>query len=215
MDGTIIDTEHIWKKATRMIMTKRGIAIDQALEEELEQRLAGMALPQSCKILKEVVNLPDDVENLVQEKSNNACELYEKQVNFINGFEEFHLKLQKHGLKTGLATNADDNTLNLTNRKLNLHRFFGEHLYNVSHVNHQAKPHPALYLHAAHKLEVDLKTCIAIEDSAHGIQAAQAAGLFCIGLNSSGNLNQVKNADLIVDEYHEINLEKLLGLGGF
>ncbi len=210
MDGTIIDTEHIWNRATRELIRNRGVVITPELDQELKERLNGMALGQSCSIIKEITKTSESVEQLVKEKSNLACSLYKDGVRFIEGFELFFNKIKQYPLAVGLATNADDATLSLTKQTLKLERFFGPHLYNISYVNNVGKPNPAIYLHTARQLEVDPQECIAFEDSAHGISAAQAAGMFCVGINSSKNPTQIARAHLKIEGYHEIDLEKLL-----
>lgn len=212
MDGTIIDTEQIWKEATKQLLKNRGIEYTPEMEAELGPQLSGGGMKQGCMLIKMAVNLEDDVHTLMTEKSAIACKLYEQEVKYMTGFLEFMERVQKLNLKVGLATNADDNTLRVTENALELSKHFGQHMYNVSHVNHQPKPDPAMYLHAAEQLGVDPEHCIAIEDSAHGIRAAKAANMFCIGYNSSRNHHQVKDSDLIVDEYHHIDLEELLGI---
>jgi len=210
MDGTIIDTEHIWNQATKGLITQRGVQVSPQLELELSKQLNGMALPQSCKFLKDLFNLPDSVDFLMQEKSRRACDLYSTGVRFITGFVEFHATAKSLGLKIGLATNADDPTLAITNKLLNLEQFFGIHMYNITHVNFIGKPDPRIYLHTAQQLDVDPTECLVIEDSAHGVKAAKGAGMFCIGINSSGKPEQTQEADMIIDAYHEIELHALL-----
>ena len=45
-----------------------------------------------------------------------------------------------------------------------------------------AKPDPDLYLTALHRLDVSPPEAIAFEDSSNGVQAAKAAGLFCVAV---------------------------------
>lgn len=212
MDGTIIDTNHIWKRATCDIIESRGITLHPELQEELLNKTQGLALIESCRIVKDMAKLDDSVECLIQEKSRRACNLYAQEIKFIIGFEDFHQKVVRYNLRNGVATNADDETLHISKQKLNLEKFFGKHIYNITHVNNLYKPHPALYLHAAEMLEVDPKDCVAIEDSAHGVQAAKSAGMVCIGINSASNISQLRKADMIINQYSEIDLECLLGL---
>jgi beta-phosphoglucomutase len=146
----------------------------------------------------------------MEEKSHLAADLYQKNVCFIEGFQQFHMQVKEAQLKTGIATNADDVTLKITNSILNLEQFFGEHIYSISQVNYICKPDPAIYLLAAKKLNVDPKECIAIEDSAHGIEAAKKAGIFCIGINTGKNRANVQHSDLIIDSYDELELATLL-----
>lgn len=212
MDGTIVDSEHIWKKANIEIIERRGVTITPEMKEELSRRLSGMALRDSCRIVKEVAGLQDDLEALIAEKSEFACSLYAQEIKYIEGFAHFFEKAKSLNLRMGIATNADDATLAVANRKLNLQLYFGEHLYNISHVDNKPKPDPALYLYAAEQLGVKPEECIAVEDSYHGLAAAKAANMFCIGINTAKNPVQLKECHLLIDEYHEIDLEELLEL---
>ena len=76
MDGTIVDTEHIWNSSTQKLISNRGIHLTSEMVTELQARLNGMALPQSCKIIKEMANLSESVEELMHEKTRLACDLY-------------------------------------------------------------------------------------------------------------------------------------------
>lgn len=209
MDGTIIDTEHIWSKATRELITRRGIEFTPEIEAELSQKLNGLGMVESCQIIKDLINLQEELHELVAEKSAHADQLYEEGIRFIEGFAEFHTEVLKFNLKVGLATNATPETVHITNKKLNLEQFFGIHMYNISHVK-VGKPNPELYLHAAAQLGIDPKECVAIEDSSHGVEAATAAGMFCIGINTSKKPERLAKSHLVIDTYNEINLIRLL-----
>ncbi len=210
MDGTIIDTEHIWKKVTHDLIKDKDENITSELFEEINNELRGMAINRSCAIIKDKMNLQHTLHDLMEEKRNRAGHIYKDGINFIDGFKKFHKKVIDSNLKTGIATNADDFTLRCTREVIPLHDFFGDHVYNISHVNYKSKPDPDLYLHVAQALGVNPVDCIAIEDSAHGIRAAKKAGMFCIGINTAKNREALKEADLIIDHYDEIELEKLL-----
>lgn len=210
MDGTIVDTSDIWVKATRELIASKGVTLTPEVEAQIGKGTHGLAVDKACKLIKELANIPDCVEALTKEKIRRAQDLYKTGIKFIDGFEQFHAAVNNFSLGSAVATNADDHTLEVTKRALQIEKFFGEHIYNISCVDNRCKPDPALYLYAAKQLGHEPKHCMAIEDSAHGIAAAQAAGIFCIGINTSKNFEQVKNADLIVDAYHEIDLKKLI-----
>ena len=210
MDGTIIDTEHIWKQATKELIQTRNIDVHPEIAEYIETQTHGLAAHKSCALIKEALKLPEPVEFLVKEKTKRALELYREQLRFINGFSEFHKMLHPLNLKSGVATNADNETIDVTNSVLNLTNYFGKHIYGIECVNFICKPDPAIYLHAAEQLQVNPAECMAIEDSAHGVHAAKKAGMFCIGINTAGKKENLKQADLIVDSYQEIALPILI-----
>lgn len=212
MDGTIIDTDHIWRQARHDMFQARGIPLSPELDAELERLCHGIALKQSCKTIKELGNIPDSVEHLIQEKSKRACDLYAISVRFIDGFLEFYDQTVQHNLKVSIATNADDQTVLVTDQRLNLRKLFGKHIYNISHVNFVGKPDPAIYRHAAEQLGVSPQDCIAIEDSAGGIKAATGAGMFCIGINTAKKPDLLKESHMIIQGYRDINLAQLLAI---
>lgn len=210
MDGTIIETDHIWQQAVKDMITHRGISLSQEVEEDIQGKTRGLHLEKSCTLLKELFNLTEDLKELMAEKSNRANTLYPEKARMIEGFTDFHKQVLEHKLKTGLATNADDDTLHVSKKTFDLEKYFGHHLYNISHVNFKGKPEPDLFLYAADKLEINPKECVVIEDSAHGVQAARDAGMFCIGINTSKNKALLKDSHHIIDQYCEIDLKRLL-----
>jgi HAD superfamily hydrolase (TIGR01509 family) len=209
LDGTIIDTETIWNQASRQLLEKRGIKLDAKTDKELFESIQGLALHKSCLLIKQTAQLSEPLEGLIKEASTIAHDLYKRHVRFIPGFIKFHNKLTRLQLKSGVATNASAETAELTDRIMGLRRFFGKHIYNVSHVNFANKPDPALYLYAAQQLCVNPSDCIAIEDSRHGVTAAKNAGMYCIGINTAKNRTALSGADIIVDSYQQINLSEL------
>jgi len=210
MDGTIIDTDHIWEHATEQVL-QRYSTIDITTENRTELRtaIAGLNHAKACQLLIDMFAFTISLDDLMREKSILAHDLYEKQVRFMHGFIDFHNKIKAYNIKTAVATNAARETVHITDQKLNLKQFFGEHVYSISDVNNIGKPSPMIYLHAAEQIGVDPKECVAIEDSAHGIQAAQIAGMYCIGFNGSGKTDQVQKSNIIVDAYHAIDIENL------
>lgn len=210
MDGTITDSEHIWRESTKQLIVNKGASLTDEEHEELNNRLKGLALHASCEVIKNEVGLEHPLEELIQEQKKLAMEIFEQGLKFIEGFENFHDRVLEKNLKTGIATNADDHTIEKTDNHLDLKRYFGEHIYGISHVNHIHKPAPDLYLHVADKLDLNPQDCVAIEDSPHGVKAAVDAGMFCIGINTAGDRDKLKEAHLVVETYDEICLYRLL-----
>lgn len=210
MDGTIVQTEHLWHQATCTLFENRGHPLTHLQKETLNHQLIGSGLPHSCQIIKDMLGTEDSIEIIMKEKLALADQLYEQGIQFVDGFVEFHQKVMAIPLKVGVATNATIHTVQRTQCSLNLSAYFGEHVYTINHVQNRGKPNPAIYLYAAQQLGIAPQECIAIEDSAHGIMAAKAAGMFCIGINTSKKGEQIKEAHLRVDRYEQIELEKII-----
>lgn len=79
----------------------------------------------------------------------------------------------------------------------------------------RGKPAPDLYLLAIAKLQGRLPdpfypgSCIAIEDSHWGLEAARRAGLRCVAVTHTYPAAELEKADLIVDALSELTLSKI------
>jgi beta-phosphoglucomutase-like phosphatase (HAD superfamily) len=78
----------------------------------------------------------------------------------------------------------------------------------------RGKPAPDLYLLARAKLggrsaSLDPASCIAIEDSHWGLQAARAAGLRCVAVTNTYPAAELGLADLVVDRLGDLTLQHI------
>ena len=74
----------------------------------------------------------------------------------------------------------------------------------------RAKPAPDLYLAVVECLGVAPSQAIAVEDSTHGVEAAKAAGLYCVAVPSSLTADQdFSRADLVLGSLSEASLPQV------
>ena len=80
----------------------------------------------------------------------------------------------------------------------------------------RGKPAPDLYLVAVGKLRdlmaVDAGSCVAIEDSKWGLEAAHKAGLRTVAITHTYPASELRDAALVVDHLREITVAKLESL---
>lgn len=209
MDGTIIDTTDIWSQANNSLIRSKKPDICNIVLKEILDKVHGLALPYTCQVIKDTLKINDSIENLIDQKVSIVTSLYNNGIKFIDGFEKFYSHVKANNLITAIATNADLYTLQSAKNSLNLEMFFGHNIYDISYVNNVCKPNPDIYLYAINKINVSFNQCIAIEDSANGIRAAKAAGIFCIGINTAKDREKLNEADYVVDNYEQIDLEKI------
>ncbi|HUZ19819.1 MAG TPA: HAD family phosphatase [Acidimicrobiales bacterium] len=74
-----------------------------------------------------------------------------------------------------------------------------------------AKPAPDLYLDACARLHVEARRAVAVEDSLHGITAARAAGLACVGVPNTVTAGlDLFGADLLVESLDALPVAEAL-----
>lgn len=203
MDGTIIDTETVWRNVTLDVLNKNGFAQLNDDQEKFLETLAGMGLTNAVIALKDYFNLSQSVQELTEHKLELASFHLDTQVAFINGFEAFHKKLQDHNIPTSIATNAAREHLSQLVKSMNFEQYFGQNMYCIADVENKAKPDPAVFLHAAEKLGVAPSECIVFEDSLYGFQAAKAAGMKCIAIKNKLNHHLLDHVHDSIESYHE------------
>jgi sugar-phosphatase len=203
MDGTIVKTEHIWVEANKGLLYNRGYTLITDTQKEFFESLSGVGLIQSAMVIKKEFNLSDPVELLAKETEEIALKLFKTDLEFIEGFEQFHKKLQLISMPTSIATNATGESLKVFSQKMNFKQFFGDNMYCIEMVGNLAKPNPAIFLHAAQQLNVMPHECIVFEDSVVGFTAARAAGMKCIAIKSETNKNSISLANSAISSYHE------------
>ena len=79
----------------------------------------------------------------------------------------------------------------------------------------EAKPNPEIFLKAAELLGVPRRSCLVIEDSQNGVNAAKAAGMTCAAFTGApppGIPVNVTGADMYFGRYDDETFEKLFGV---
>ncbi len=208
LDGTIVDSEHFWFSMFLKIVEDHNVTLDSNEQTELYNVMHGNTGMKILTWMKEKYALNESVEELQNTYRENSKIYYQGKITFVPGFESFFKCVHCYPLRFAIATNSGPFASGLTCKSVDLEEKFGAHIYHNQHVA-RGKPAPDIYLYAAKQLNVEPHECLAIEDSATGIKSAQAAGMFCIGLNR-GDRSKVAQADLIVDSYDQIDLETLL-----
>ncbi|MCK4650851.1 HAD family phosphatase [Candidatus Babeliales bacterium] len=208
MDGTIIKTGNIWKQATKDFLAIYGFYKLNNEQKTFLESIASTGLKNTTTQIKNKFGIQGNIDELIAKKASIAQTYMKKNgVQFIEGFENFHKKLQQHQISTGLATNANLKTLNFLKEKINLKNFFGNNMYCLEHVKYMAKPNPMLFLHTIEKLKVKPEQCIVFEDSVAGFEAAKKAGIKCIAIKNEDNKKILHYVDGSIENYNEAEEE--------
>ena len=117
--------------------------------------------------------------------------------------------LRTLGFALALASSSGRRVIDTILTRSGLARFFavsvgGEEV-------RRGKPAPDIFLEAARRLDVPAKACAVLEDSPHGIMAAQAAGMLAIGFrNPSVPGLDLSRADHVLQDYGDESRQGLL-----
>lgn len=134
------------------------------------------------------------------------------QLPALPGVEALVAGLTSAGVPLGIASSSSRGWIERHTTRLGLASSFGA-LVGSDMVGGRGKPAPDVYLKACAELGADPGRSVALEDSAHGVAAAKAAGMKAVGVPSRITVhNDFGRADLVVESLEAIDVAVLLSL---
>jgi HAD superfamily hydrolase (TIGR01509 family) len=175
MDGTVLDTEPLYKRAWKSAFDRAG----HEFFDDLFNRCVGLSVPLCKKLINEYYDNPKLFDTTFPMAAAWAHS-YKKEngVPVKPGFHELLDFLDEQGIKSVIATSTSHDAAveDLTHTKI-IDRFIG--IIGGDDVEH-GKPGPEPYLKAAALAGFSVEQCLAVEDSVNGIRSAAAAGVRCV-----------------------------------
>jgi len=175
MDGTLIDSEPYWISAeNRLVESFGGVwTHEDALSVVGSGLLSSARIIQSKGVEMEAQAIVDYLTDSVM------TELRESGIPWRPGARELLQEIRQAGVPTALVTMSIGRMANHVVENLGFKGFdavvSGDDVENP-------KPHPEPYIAGAHALGVDVRECVAIEDSPPGAASALSAGATVIGV---------------------------------
>ena len=199
MDGLLLDTEVLWDRAEGELFRRHGD------EWTFEDKLAVMGTSQqaSARYYAQRLGQPTERgEALVAEMYELMKLELEREVDAHPGAVELLERLgEMDNVRVGLASNSSREMVDIALRVAGLAEAF-EAIVTSDDVEHP-KPAPDIYLLACERLGVSPHDAVALEDTAPGVAAAKAAGLFTIAVPQFAETD-VSAADRVVASLEEL-----------
>jgi beta-phosphoglucomutase len=211
MDGVIIDTEPVHHYAFFTQFAELGITVS---DEEYASFL-GKSTRNVFQQLRQKYQLKPEIDELLRRKRAIFNERFDSDpdLDLLPGVRTLIEDLSAHQVQMVLASSASKATIARVFNRFGLTPYF-THIVSGEDFE-ESKPNPAIFLRAAELAETPVSECIVIEDSSNGMAAAKAAGIYCIGYASPHSAGQdVRLADLVVQDFAELSAEKIQAIGG-
>lgn len=208
LDGVLIDSEPWHLAANQELCAELGFKL--RMEEYAD--FIGKSSSEMWTYFKTKYALPPTVSELVRRQIRKNIQMLPGNEDGLNkGVRPLLQSLQEKGVRCGVASSSPLDYIKAVLEKYKLFPFFqavvtGENMA-------EGKPAPDIFLHTAKLLGVQPDYCVVIEDSEHGVKAAKAGGMKCVGLrNPNSGAQDLLLADMIVLSLAEISLVDLQGL---
>jgi HAD superfamily hydrolase (TIGR01509 family) len=201
MDGVIIDSEEIHKKAYYETFFSIGVKVS----DDLYKTITGSSTINAFQKLVTHFNLTLNPKDLVLEKRKRYVNLFENDptLHLVKGVEELIRHCYSKGLTLVLASSSAMVNIDRVFKRFNLNHYFTAKISGADLT--ASKPHPEIFEKAAILGKTPKQNCIVIEDSDNGVKAANDANIFVFGYrNPMAEDQTLENANFVIEDFNEL-----------
>jgi len=185
-DGVLIDSEALCDRVVSAELRRQGWDLSEA---ECHRRFLGLTFPDIQAAAEAHLGraLPSDWVTRVVER---VTAVMAAEVEPIPGARDALLATAALGLPYRIASNSSHEEMAAKFARTGLADLVAGRVhsaYDLIARGKRGKPDPDLFLEAAAAEGVAAASCVVIEDSLAGVQAAVAAGMRCLGFSPDGN----------------------------
>ncbi len=204
MDGVLVDSEPLINAAAIAMFKEKG------LEVQPDDFLPFVGAGEDRYIggVAEHYRFALDVPAAKQRTYEIYLDMVPSRLEAFSGAVEFVKRCRDANLRVAVASSADAIKVRANLEKINLPVSFWDAVITGEDVV-KKKPAPDIFLTAAKKLDVPAQKCVVIEDAVNGVQAAHAAGMKCIAVETTFPLERLSEADVVKDSIADIVLSDL------
>jgi sugar-phosphatase len=209
MDGLLIDSEPLWRRAEREIFASVGLE----LTDDDCRRTTGLRSDEVVDFWFERHPWSGpDVGEVHRRLDTRVTELIRAEGQAMPGVRRAIETLRDAGLRLALASSSAHELITAVLATLGQEEVFEVVASGADEP--RGKPDPAVYLQALRQLGLPGAECVAFEDSAAGVAAAKAAGIFTIAVPDPAAFaeTQFDLADLKLHSLADFDLSLIRGL---
>lgn len=208
-DGVLVDTEHVANELLVRVLAEDGFHMTQA---ESRRLFVGRSIESIVRHVEESIGrtLRPDWAEYVRDETLKA--FAEGEIKAIAGVEGVLHLLVARGIACCVASSGKLEKMRFTLGATNLLPLLKNVLFSAEQVAH-GKPAPDLFLHAAREMGHTPDTCVVIEDSVPGVEAAIAAHMRVFGYAGDRHTDEAALKRAGAHVFHDMRkLPALLGI---
>ena len=201
-DGVVVDTEPQYT----LFWDEKGKKYHPEIPD-FGHHIKGQTLIQ---IYKQYFRQPEGLQDEITRQLLD----YELTMHFeyIDGVVDFMKELREKGVKLAIVTSSNDAKMANAYREHPELKSMVDYIVTADRVTH-SKPHPECFLLGAEMLGVEKDNRIVFEDSFHGIEAGNRAGMKVIGLATTNSAEAIAaKCALVIPDFTDFTFEKMKGV---
>ena len=201
LDGLLADSEPWWNQIDAKLLAEYGVTY----RGEYHRDVLGVSYRLAIEFYKNAFHISAPVEELMRRRGEIATEFFANRVGLFPSAKVTLERLREMKLYLALATSSVSASARPFLERTGIRHFFD--VIVTGDEIERGKPHPDIYLLTSEKLQVDIDSCLVIEDALAGIAAAKAANMRVAAIPDTRFVDPreyTKEADYVLRDLSEI-----------
>ena len=178
MDGTLIDSNRVWKEVDERFLARRGIPYTRACYEGVAHTI----LPLAAQFTREFCHLEESCQEIMDEWMDMAKDIY-AHVTVKPGVRAYLKQCRAEGRRMAVVTSSVPEHCHTALERLGLEKYF-ESITFAQQLGLEKKD-PEVWLKAARESGVEPESCTIFDDSLSACRGARAARMRVVGVYDS------------------------------
>ena len=177
MDGLLIDSEPLWQEAVIGTFAEHRIdLVREQMKETMGLRVDVVVEHWFNYALRKNPPKKEATEKVIE----RVAALIREKGHIMPGAKETVEFFAKEKMSLAIASSSPTKVIEAALERISI----GEHMSVIHSGENEvfAKPHPAIYITTARKLNLEPEFCLAFEDTLNGVLAVKAARMKCVAV---------------------------------
>lgn len=179
MDGVLVDTEEDWWQA-RVAFAER---LGKVWSFDDQRAAMGRNTVEWAQVMRQRLQIDMPLDEIIEQVRGDVIARLEARLPLLPGALEA-VQTAASAYRVALASGSPTQIIHKVMSMTGLDRVFEVKVYGDDMAH--GKPAPDIYLETARQLGLEPRECIGIEDSANGLRALKAAGMYVLAVPSPG-----------------------------
>ncbi|MDE6149597.1 MAG: HAD family phosphatase [Ruminococcus sp.] len=202
LDGTLINSSHVWSDIDIKFLAKRGLNVP----ENYFKAVSTMNFIAAAEYTNNLFNLNESIEDIAAEWYEMAYEEYAHNIFLKGGAKEFLNDLKENGVRIALATASSKELFEAVLRNNKVFYLF-DFFASTNDVD-RGKGFPDVYEYACKGMGLKPNECAVFEDIIEGVRGAKAGGftaVACLDKHYIADWEDMKQeADFYFEDYNKL-----------
>ena len=204
LDGTLLDSMHIWQDVDYQYLKRYGKTWDPSFSEDIKK----MTFKESARYFIDRFDIPKSEREIMDEWNEMVEVKYRDEIELKSGAYELVKLLSEKGIKMCVATSCNIKHAQLAINRLKLSPYF-MFVKTCKEVG-KNKEYPDIYLKCAEDMELNPSEVIVFEDLLIAIKVAKKANFKTCAVSDMLSEHEkdklIRNSDFYIEDFNDIKM---------